>query len=425
VILDGGVYEERVVIDSSKINITLTSQSASKPTICWKDTVHIHPTSYEEAKNLIIDFHNNGALLIYKASNITIENIKIDGVSPFVFGALSVWDGRYSLQHGNSAISVKSSGNVVIRNCDIFNAYFGIYIKDDNYGGIYTNANPDDSDPWNFGGFGKNGNHLIERNRIHNNSFGIFCESMWDLGSAIRYNLFYENHHHSNEFAEEVFDLTNDGHNHRGGAFFFKDHMLSPLAIYNNTLWHNRYSFVGHWKSGIQHLLFNNIIAQPDIFATSHLSLDPNFTRRMHHSLYAVQGVKPSISSQYYYFSFTDDEFAEVITVSAANFVRIMNRMDAEKEGMNISVKLQSPDGPIDTTIFVDWAIPPGARIISSRAQTTYSDSTVRWFEMNFLSTDSSSPDFLVPDWNDPDVERLVLNQGWPVAGITDADGSS
>ena len=174
VILDSGIYEERVIIDSIKSNITLTSQSASKPTISWKDTLHIHPTSSQEATQKIIDFHNNGALLIYKAFDITIENIKIDGVSPFAFGANSIWNGKDPMQHGNSAITVKSSGNVVIRNCDICNAYFGIYLKDDNNGGIYTNANSGDSDPWNFKGFGRNGNNIIEKNRINNNSYRIF-----------------------------------------------------------------------------------------------------------------------------------------------------------------------------------------------------------------------------------------------------------
>lgn len=420
VILDSGIYEERVIIDSIKSNITLTSQSASKPTISWKDTLHIHPTSSQEATQKIIDFHNNGALLIYKAFDITIENIKIDGVSPFAFGANSIWNGKDPMQHGNSAITVKSSGNVVIRNCDICNAYFGIYLKDDNNGGIYTNANSGDSDPWNFKGFGRNGNHLIEKNRIHNNSYGIFCESMWDLGSTIRYNLIYENHHYSNEFAEKVENLTSDGTNQPGGAFFFKDHLLSPLAIYNNTLWHNRLSFVGHWKSGSQHLLFNNIIAQPDSLYNSYQSLDPSFSHRMHHSLYAAQSQKIGTQSMIYSFIDPDRGIDTFITVSKFILPYVMGNMGKlEEEGFSVSAKIQSSSGLIDTTIFVDKAIRPGARILEP-----FKNSTIGWFEMKFISTDISSPDFLTPDWNDPDVARLVLDQGWSSAGICDADGS-
>jgi hypothetical protein len=67
----------------------------------------------------------------------------------------------------------------------------------------------------------------------------------------------------------------------------------------------------------------------------------------------------------------------------------------------------------------VDKAIRPGARILEP-----FKNSTIGWFEMKFISTDISSPDFLTPDWNDPDVARLVLDQGWSSAGICDADGS-
>lgn len=92
-----------------------------------------------------------------------------------------------------------------------------------------------------------------------------------------------------------------------------------------------------------------------------------------------------------------------------------------EVEGMTVTDQIQLSTGPKDTSFFVEWAIQPGAKVISPFG----TNSTVRWFEMKFLSTDTNSPDFLVPDWNDPDVERLVLDQGWPEAGIIDADGST
>lgn len=84
-----------------------------------------------------------------------------------------------------------------------------------------------------------------------------------------------------------------------------------------------------------------------------------------------------------------------------------------ETEGFYIPVSL------VNTMFFVDWAINPGARILDFPI-----DHNIRWFEMKFLSTDSSSPDFLVPDWNDPDVQRLVVDQGWSKSGGRDADGS-
>jgi len=109
------------------------------------------------------------------------------------------------------------------------------------------------------------GNHVIEYNRIHDNSFGMYFEQMYDLGTTIRYNLIYENHHYSDAFASKVKTKTqSEGANEPGGAMIFKDNMLSPLAIYNNTFWHNFLLFIGHWEPGCQHEVFNNICAKPN-----------------------------------------------------------------------------------------------------------------------------------------------------------------
>lgn len=158
IILDSSIYDELVTIDSTKRDLILKSRSSSIPTIRFRDTIHIHPTSESEAAQSIIDFDKNGALRILKSSNITIEGIKIDGVIPYVFGADGVWYTYrpFDLQHGNAGITIRSSGNVAIRNCDISNAYFGIFIKDDNYGGIYSNVNPKKSASWNLNRFGLN-----------------------------------------------------------------------------------------------------------------------------------------------------------------------------------------------------------------------------------------------------------------------------
>ncbi len=107
------------------------------------------------------------------------------------------------------------SGGAHITNCDISNAYLGINFKDRNEGGIFANANPADLQPQNIvpmSGFGRTGNHIMEYNRVHNNSFGMYFESSWDLGSTIRYNLIYENHHQTPAFAKTV-DATPTGNN--------------------------------------------------------------------------------------------------------------------------------------------------------------------------------------------------------------------
>ena len=62
--------------------------------------------------------------------------------------------------------------------------------------------------------------------------------------------------------------------NQPGGALFFKDHLLSPLAIYNNTFWHNFINFAGQCAPGCQHLIFNNIYARPNKFNDSYFAMD-------------------------------------------------------------------------------------------------------------------------------------------------------
>ena len=242
------------------------------------------------------------------ARRVRIEGIIVDGGGPYTFGANGIWkegdvDCRWPLQHGNAALTLWVAGEAIVRNCELVNAYFGLNVKDRNEGGIFANANPGDVYPENvipLSGFAQTGNHLVEYNRIHNNSFGIYFESVWDMGSTIRYNLIYENHH-TNAFAATVKAQTSDGANQPGGAFMFKDHLLSPLAIYNNTFWHNMFIFVGNWNPAGQHLIFNNIFAEPWAYwgqesnfgGQSWQEMSPVFKQRMYSCVFAAQQQKP------------------------------------------------------------------------------------------------------------------------------------
>lgn len=425
---DLGVYEEQVTIDSTKNGLVLKSlnpAASKKPVIRFQDTKNVLPKTGNQAKHQdSINFDQNGALRVMRARNVTIEGIRVEGGGAKPFAYEGIWNDKDPLFHGNAAICLWIAGNVVIRNCDLTDAYFGINIKDRNEGGIFANANPADIDTWNIvplSGFGLTGNHIIEDNRIHHNSWGIFFESVWDQGSIIRYNLFYENHHNS-KLKGSVTNMP-DGNNQAGGALFFKDHLLSPLAIHNNTFWHNHTSLAGHWRAGAQHLVFNNIVAQPDILADEYVSIDAQFINRMHHCLYAVQSQAVQQRSQEYQTGRSDPETNEYVearvTVKGAGNVRIMEGMTKiETEGQNVILTLPLSTEDVEVTQFADWVIQPGARVME------FGNNNVRWFEMKFLSTDTASPDFLVPDWNNPDVEKLVLDQGWPDAGILDADGS-
>ena len=387
VILDYATYEEQVTIDSTCSGLTIRSsnpESVRKPVIQYKDTINIKPTTYQESLDFAtVNYDQNGALRVSWARRITIDGIAVDGKEPFVFGKNNIWSRNYALQHGNAAITLFIAGDVVIRNCDIRNAFFGIYIKDRNEGGVYAIYNPADHVPaslYPLARFGKTGNHLIENNRIHNNSFGVFFESAWDLGSVIRYNLIYENHHHSTNFASKVRNLTIDGIYFTGGAFFFKDHSFSPVAIYNNTFHKNFLIFVGHWRPAYHCLVFNNIYSKPFTYWAarpggfdSWQEISPNYDNRMHHCVYASQDSAPETGS-----------------------IKVMVEMMIA--------------APVLPGAYINYPFPASANI--------------RWFETPFLSEDPEDSLFLTPDWSDSNVQKYIVDQGWPDAGIRDIDGS-
>ena len=439
VVLDYAVYEEQVTIDSSKSGLTLRSEnprSSRKPTIKWQDKVNVLPSTCEEAKvSATINFDQNGALRIMRVRGVVIDGIAVDGGGIHPYGWKGVWDGdqpcQYSLQSGNIGLNLWIAGDAIVRNCDISNAYIGINFKDRNEGGIYANANPADIAKWlvvPLSGFGKTGNHLIEYNRVHNNSFGMFFESTWDLGSVIRYNLIYSNFHQTSALATQVKGLTPDeGPNQTGGAMLFKDHMLSPLAIYNNTFWNNFLIFVGGWRAGSQHLIFNNIYAKPHRywgddpnFQNPFHVLDPAFVYRTFHSVYATQCEAPK--AQVTEVQEYDQGIQAMVKDTIFQYqARIMNGMDG-LETVDVTVPLTLSTGTVMKT--VTNARVEGNRIIGTAGKPFPAENNVRWLETKFKSTDPTSPDFLVPDWDDSLVNQFIVDQGWPAAGILDPDGS-
>jgi hypothetical protein len=403
-IMDTAVYEEMVTIDSTKCPLTLTSKNPTsllKPVIKFQDKIHVGPRSADESKiDSLINYDQNGALCIIKAHNIIIDGIAVDGGGVHPFGYPAIWEGRYSLQHGNAAVCIWASSDVIVRNCDIRGGYFGFAIKDRNLNGIFANPNPADLDTMNtvpLVGMGQTGNHLIERNRVHNNSWGFYTESAWDLGSTIRYNLIYENHHPSDSIATIVKGLTPDeGINQSGGAFFFKDVQVSPWAIHNNTLRHNFLIFAGHWQAGYQHLIFNNIFGAPNKYwadttppvfpGGSTMELTPALLNRVNSCIYSAQSQAP-----------------------VPEYVVIMNNLP-QVEGSG--GKMPEP-GIILTGKSTGSGFPSSAEN--------------RWLEMTdslFLSVDPSVAGFLEPDWNKQYVKDFIANKGWEESGVKNTDGS-
>jgi parallel beta-helix repeat protein len=446
-VLDAGIYKEEVVIDSTKNGLTLRSSNplaSKKPVIMMQDIAHQNPKTCADAlKPNTIDFDQNGALRILNAHNITIDGIAVDGVSPAPFAWPNIWGNGencsgllFPLFHGSSGIVLYLSGNVTIRNCDISNAFFGISVKDRNQGGVFANFNPADLEKFNIvplSGFGRTGNHMFEKNRIHNNVWGFYFESAWDLGSTVRYNLIYENHHATPVSANAVKNML-DGQHQPGGGFLFKDVMLTPLAIYNNTFWHNFANFAGGYRPGAQHLVFNNIFAKPNEYLAQSTAfpnpfhiLDPFFANRMKHCIFAAQTEPPKLDSQKVQAQQYDNgTMQQVLKDSVVKFyrsVRIMNNMgNVAQENFIVNLTLPMSTGPVVVPQTINGANLPGG-LIGSATDPFPPAANVRWYEIKFKSTDPASPDFLSPDWDDPDVKKFVMNAGWPEAGIHNSDG--
>lgn len=436
VIVDYETYEEQVTIRNLK-NFTLRSENPSatrKPKIVYKDTKNILPQVKADAKDSArINFDQNGALRVMQSFNVLIDGIAVDGGGNFPFASKEdVWENIkenkwYPMQHGNAAIVLWIAGKVTVRNCDLSNAFFGISFKDRNEGGIFANSNPADIQTWKvvpLSGFGKTGDHIIEYNRIHDNSLGVFFESTWDLGTVIRYNLFYENHHPEGKSAA-IKTLTTQGEHLIGGAMMFKDHILSPLTIHNNTLWHNTYAFVGNWRSGGHYLIFNNIVAEPysdPAFENPWQILDPYFTNRMFNSVYACH-IRP-IDKQNQNVQATDPETNQQVVVKVTVYQpRIMNQF-GEVEATDITVPIELSTST--TTQVLRNVKVQGNRVISASTKTGgyTADNNIRWLETKFKSEDPEDADFLVPDWDDSLVNRYIVDQGYAAVGISDPDGS-
>ncbi|MDG5814970.1 hypothetical protein QA601_07775 [Chitinispirillales bacterium ANBcel5] len=440
-ILDNAVYEEQVTIDSTLNGLTLTSSnptSSSRPVIMWQDTENVHPKNATEAQDTaIINYDRNGALRVLRARNVTIDGIIVDGGGAMPFGYDNVWqdiESTHPLFHGNAAICLWRSGNVVIRNSDVRNAFYGIAVNDRNAGGIFGNPNPS-SPPLIIPGqnFGQTGNHLIEHNHIHGNSWGIYMESVWDLGSTIRFNFIYDNYHQSPDIVSEVLSLD-DGEHNPGGAINTKDHNISPLAIYNNTFHNNYLTFGGHWRAGAQHLVFNNIYSSPKYlwadgyngeFTNPWHTMDPLYPHRMKHSIYAAQASDPVLDER----SISVPSVCRMSgeqQIEGYTQVHLMAGIDSGAVQRGAVVTIECDDGSEVEVVTNDF-IAPGALIDAPEGEAFPASATIRWFEIQnqFLNTDDPThPNFLMPDWDHPLVDSIVKNAGWSEAGMVKGNGS-
>lgn len=272
---------------------------ATRPRFNYQDTKHVYSGQKSDLRNDTSAngtfFEYNGTLWINKSENIRIQGILIDGKDAaatvsgnvnriFAFPVTYSDDVAAPVNNirGNVGINIRLSRNVQIRYTSITNSWFGIRVDGGNLGGAFSFPNPNDpikevaaTLPTSRAGL--YGSHLIERNRIYDNTFGALLERDWDLPSVFRNNLFWDNYLRHYEakpgyvkglaVADAAKRPAGDVNALKwsvvGGAFLMDDVALTPYRIHNNTFMRNATVFGSVYKGGTQHLFYNNLVGAP------------------------------------------------------------------------------------------------------------------------------------------------------------------
>lgn len=419
VILDTATYSEQVTLGTRLHHFTLRSANPSasrKPVIRWSDMANLGPKTCQESLDLSnVTFDKNGALRLMEVRDVRIQGITIDGGAQKAYAYPSVWGNGttcngalYPLFFGNAGLVIFRSSHVVVLDCEFTNAFFGVSIKDrDAQGPFGTRGNPVfDGPPFSRMA---TGNHFFEGNSIHDNTWGVFMESAWGSGSTFRDNLIYENHHPTPAEAAAVKSMP-DGANQPGGAFLFKDVQSSPMTLQNNTLWRNFLNLAGGFRAGAQHLIANNLIAEPNVawakdpnFYNHFMSLDPYFPKRMQFNAYAGQSEAPALDSVSatagLFDTVTQQQVQADKPVYFANTVRIMNAFPVlmpDTASTLIDVPLSM--GVEQVRVSLPSAVYQGAVFKGGSAPYDFpAAARNRWVETKFQSLQPSNPGFLSP----------------------------
>lgn len=434
-ILDADVYAEQVTLQAPLHHFTLRSANPtalSKPVIRWADKENVGPRTC--AESLVpenITFERNGALRLIGVRDIRIEGVAVEGIAPAPFAYPKVWSSvsgsclgfMSTLFHGNAGIVILRSAHTVVRDCDISGAYFGVHIKDGDLRGPFMVRRDAAAPPFSLMALG---NHLLEGNSIHHNSWGVSMENAWGLGSTFRNNLIYHNHHRAGE-AASVHAMV-DGSNQPGGAFLFKEAQHSSMAIHNNTFAENYLVMAGHYRPGAQHLVVNNIFAKPNVhwsdsaaqpFGPPFHELSPYFPRRMKHDVFASFLQEPPLRSQQMTASLYDSASGKYVSVDTSiryfYGVRMINGLPYPVTStMEVEISVPLTSGPVPVRRSIENVQAPGALLLKADSYAHFNEEDgMRWLETGFLSDSSADSGFLSPD----SASERFLRKGWPTLG--------
>jgi len=294
IVLQGATYElANTLMIRNKRDLVLTGASADiRPVLVFQDdgtkagpdsnpdSLALKPAGWKKWPNScgtavggslntsnpfsLTGIQRNGVILIQGSRGITLDGLVIDGVKAIGWGKDGIWSCNYPVWYGNFGVNLYHSGRVTIRNSEIRNCFAGVYNFNRNKQGpaAVNNSADLDIDPVVPNArYGEMGGHLIEGNLIHDNIWGAYLESNWDLGSTWRFNRVWNCHNTATTFA--TFTLS-EAKNHTGGFLFLKDAVGVPERIYNNTFWQVS-ALLGQsgWRGNINNYVYNNLVAEP------------------------------------------------------------------------------------------------------------------------------------------------------------------
>ena len=203
-------------------------------------------------------YQYNGMFVVDSSTGIGFDRMAFDGNKLAMFYNSGVWGGRYDLLFGSVGVSLLRSLAATVRRCEFRNFWSALYINDRNLrcAALPSAEFPDVRPELSWSACGIMGAHLIERNRIHGNWWGIFSESEWDQGTVIRENLAWNN---ANQIARDSTNVVKPNKNMThtdeylpGGFLFAKDVLFPAYVLSHNTLIDNPipYAHAGYRATG-------------------------------------------------------------------------------------------------------------------------------------------------------------------------------
>jgi len=381
-------------------------------------------------------FQFNGQIVVYKSTDVVLEGLEVDGGGIAVFQNQMVWSGKYAIVHGNVGVNLVLSARTVVRDCDIHGFFAGLYINNRNTSGIFADTAATEGLFGSIDSLGARGagDHVVERNRVHDSHWAVYDESEWDLGSTFRFNRAWN-------LAPAALAVPNPREdetiNQTGGWMYLKDVVGPVHRVHNNTISANPI-LVGYsaWRGDMQQMFYNNIVtwgpgSSSSLRVNDWHQLAGSSSRWFWNNTFEI-GAADSLY-----------RFATADSVLALDSSVIVPDAPVRYRTQFLSVSDWTParGAQVPFTLNGQWhqafmadgieTFPGGGQFAKMRLDSVLaSDSRSRsqlWLvQAPFASRDPASSQFLAPLWDSATATRSITGMGWSRSGwASSASGSN